>query len=120
VRLTGWLGGRIDANLANRLAAIDLEERLRPFRNPTEKDGWSGEHVGKWLHAASLACDYRPEADLRRKLAEAAQSLAVSQGADGYLGVSTFLAPPVYAYDDIVANQMYLTGGTSLGEHFQE
>jgi hypothetical protein len=86
VRLKGWLGGRIDANAANRLAAINLEERLRPFRSPTEKDGWSGEHIGKWLHAASLACDYRNDPNLRRKLAEAAASLAASQGADGYLG----------------------------------
>jgi DUF1680 family protein len=86
VRLTGWLGGRIDANVTNRLATINLEERLRPFRSPTEKEGWSGEHIGKWLHAASLACDYRNDPNLRRKLAEAAQSLAASQGADGYLG----------------------------------
>jgi len=34
-------------------------------------------------------------------------------------GDQRFLKPALYAHDDIVENQMYLTGGTSLGERFQ-
>jgi DUF1680 family protein len=34
-------------------------------------------------------------------------------------GDEALLRPCVNAYNDIVANQLYVTGGTSLGEHFQ-
>ena len=34
-------------------------------------------------------------------------------------GDDTLLKACVNAYEDIVANQLYVTGGTSLGEHFQ-
>jgi uncharacterized protein len=86
VRLGGWLGKRIDANAANRLAKVDLEGRLRPFQNPTERDGWSGEHIGKWLHAASLAWQYNHDDATRKRLDDAVTRLAACQAADGYLG----------------------------------
>ena len=35
-------------------------------------------------------------------------------------GDDALLRPCLYAYDDIVANQMYITGGTSVSEYFQE
>jgi uncharacterized protein len=86
VHLTGWLGKRVEANWKARLLAVNMEERLRPFRNPTEKGGWSGEHIGKWLHAAAITWSYSHDADLRKRMDEAVASLAGSQDADGYLG----------------------------------
>jgi hypothetical protein len=86
VKLTGWLGQRVEANWKNRLLTVNLEERLKPFRSPTEKDGWSGEHIGKWLHASALMWSYSGDDALRKRMDEAVASLAASQAPDGYLG----------------------------------
>ena len=86
VRLTGWLGRRIEANWKNRLMTVSLEQRLRPFRNPTEGGGWSGEHIGKWLHASAISWSHCRDAALRKRMDEAVATLIACQGPDGYLG----------------------------------
>ena len=86
VHFSGWLGKRVDANWKNRLATINLDERLKPFEHPAESQGWSGEHIGKWLHAAALSWSYTHDAALRARIDEALATLARCQGSDGYLG----------------------------------
>ena len=68
LQLSGWLGQRVEANWKNRLldhqprrAAAALQES-RP-----RAGGWSGEHIGKWLHAASLAWLYSHDEPLLQK-----------------------------------------------------
>src|SRR5580698_10615484 len=55
VTLNGWIGTRIEANEANRLAKIDTDRLLEGYRKRPGRQTWDGEHVGKWLHAATLA-----------------------------------------------------------------
>ena len=55
--------------------------RKRPGNHP-----WIGEHVGKWLHAATLAWAYTGDAALRAKLDRVAAELIACQEPDGYLG----------------------------------
>src|SRR5580692_9876470 len=55
VHLTGWLGARIIANKTNRLAKVDVDPLLEGFRHRPSAQTYDGEHVGKWLHAATLA-----------------------------------------------------------------
>src|ERR1051326_6053678 len=55
VRLTGWIGSRVDANEANRLVKLDPARLLEGYRKRPGRQAWDGEHVGKWLHAATLA-----------------------------------------------------------------
>ena len=55
--------------------------RLRPGSHP-----WIGEHVGKWLHAATLAWAYSGDAQLREELDRVAAELIRCQEQDGYLG----------------------------------
>ena len=55
VHLTGWIGTRIEANEANRLAKLDPARLLEGYRKRPGRQSWDGEHVGKWLHAATLA-----------------------------------------------------------------
>ena len=55
--------------------------RKRPGNHP-----WIGEHVGKWLHAATLAWAYTGDAALRAKLDRVAADLIACQEPDGYLG----------------------------------
>ncbi|HEY3298917.1 MAG TPA: hypothetical protein VGK34_09705, partial [Armatimonadota bacterium] len=54
VRPGGLLGERYFLSEKNRLLKVDEEELLGGFRNRPGTHPWIGEHVGKWLHSASL------------------------------------------------------------------
>jgi DUF1680 family protein len=82
----GWLGTRIAANEANRLVKLDVERLLEGYRKRPGRQIWDGEHVGKWLHAATLAWVNTGDPELRKKLDYVAAELPKCQLADGYLG----------------------------------
>jgi hypothetical protein len=86
VRVEGWLGARIMANATNRLLMVDTEPLLAGFRQKPGVHPWIGEHVGKWLHAATLAWAYTGDPRLRAKLGRVAADLIAAQEPDGYLG----------------------------------
>lgn len=89
VRLEGYLGGRVAANARNRLLLVDEEPILAGFRQRPGRQAWIGEHVGKWLHAATLAWAYNGDPALRAKLDRIVAELLKTQEADGYLGTYT-------------------------------
>ena len=68
VRIDGWLGARITANEKNRLLVVDTEPLLAGYRKRPGSHPWIGEHIGKWLHAATLAWAYTGDPALREKL----------------------------------------------------
>ncbi|MHB9009234.1 MAG: glycoside hydrolase family 127 protein [Limisphaerales bacterium] len=86
VYVGGFLGGRIEANTRNRLARIDVEPLLAGFRQKPGVHPWIGEHLGKWMHAGTLAWANSNDATLRAKLDYAVAELIKAQEADGYLG----------------------------------
>jgi DUF1680 family protein len=86
VQLDGYLGERVVANEKNRLAKVDLEPLLAGFRQKPGSHPWIGEHIGKWMHAATLAWANTGDRDLRAKLDDAAAELVKAQEPDGYLG----------------------------------
>ncbi|HEY4990439.1 MAG TPA: beta-L-arabinofuranosidase domain-containing protein, partial [Opitutaceae bacterium] len=86
VRVQGWLGERIDANERNRLLVVDTEPLLAGYLKKPGKQEWIGEHVGKWLDAATLAWAYGGDPELKRKLDRVAAELIGAQETDGYLG----------------------------------
>jgi hypothetical protein len=86
VRLDGWLGARVLANATNRLMTADLEPLLAGFRQKPGTHPWIGEHIGKWLHAATLAWAYTGDSALRQRMDYAAAELIKTQEPDGYLG----------------------------------
>ncbi len=86
VTMAGWLGERIAANAGGRLLHIDTEPLLAGFRHKPGSHPWIGEHVGKWLHAATLAWAHNGDAALRAKLDRVVAELIDAQEADGYLG----------------------------------
>ncbi len=59
---------------------------------------WQGEHLGKWLHAASLAYEQTHDPKLAAALGESVKRLLAAQKEDGYLGTyapaARFYAPP--------------------------
>lgn len=85
VHIDGWLGRRIEAN-ADWLLKVDTEPMLAGFRKRPGSHPWIGEHVGKWLHTATLAWAYTDNPALRRKLDRVAAELIRCQEPDGYLG----------------------------------
>ena len=89
VHLTGWIGSRIDANERGRLVKMDPVRLLEGYRKRPGRQEWDGEHVGKWLHAATLAWVNTGDPELRKKLDYTATELVNCQLEDGYLGTST-------------------------------
>ncbi|MBV8126261.1 MAG: glycoside hydrolase family 127 protein [Planctomycetaceae bacterium] len=86
VHIDGWLGARIDANEKNRLLTVDTEPLLAGYLKRPGSHPWIGEHVGKWLHAATLAWAYTGDPALNGKLDRVAADLIACQEPDGYLG----------------------------------
>ncbi len=88
VRLQGgFLGARVDANEKNRLLAVDENDLLDAFeRREAPHQDWQGEHVGKFLHAASLAWNYSRDPALKTKMDRVVVRLLKTQQPDGYLG----------------------------------
>ncbi len=89
IRVEGWLGARIEANEKNRLLQVDTEPLLAGYRKKPGSHPWIGEHVGKWLHAATLAWANTGDPALRAKLDRVAADLIQTQEPDGYLGTYT-------------------------------
>jgi uncharacterized protein len=86
IQLNGWLGERVMVNATNRLMTVDLEPLLAGFRHKPGSHPWIGEHLGKWLHAATLAWAYTGDPALRKRMDYAVSELIKAQEPDGYLG----------------------------------
>jgi DUF1680 family protein len=86
VEVSGLLGDRIRAHTFGRIVNIDEDVLLGGFRSRPGSHPWIGEHVGKWLHAASLLWLSSQDPDLREKITRVAKGLIATQGDDGYLG----------------------------------
>ncbi len=108
VRLTGWVGMRIDANEANRLVKLDPARLLEGYRKRPGRQSWDGEHVGKWLHAATLAWVNTGDAALRQKLDYVVAELIKCQLGDGYLG--TYVEQQRWTEWDVWAHKYNLIG----------
>ena len=83
----GFLGPRIDGNAKNRMLKVDEDDLLDAFeRRYAPHQDWQGEHVGKYLHAATLTWNYTHSADLQVKIDRVVTRLLRTQESDGYLG----------------------------------
>jgi len=112
VVLDGWLGTRVSNSEKNRLAKIDTERLLEGFRKRPGRQSWEGEHVGKWINAATLAWAYTGDPELRAKLDKTVTELCKCQEEDGYLGTySTDGKPwPRWTEWDVWAHKYDLLG----------
>lgn len=108
VQLDGWLGVRVRGNEANRLVSIDTDRLLEGYRRRPGRQTWDGEHVGKWLHAATLAWANTGDAALRTKLDLTVAELCKCQLPDGYLG--TYLDKDRWTHWDVWAHKYNLIG----------
>ncbi len=106
--LRGYLGSRIDANARGRLLAVDEDRLLEGYRKRPSRQSWDCEHVGKWLHAATLAWANTGDPALRAKLDRVVRELIACQLEDGYLG--TYLPEKRWRSWDVWAHKYNLLG----------
>jgi len=83
----GLLDTRVDLWRNNRLwYVINDGYLLSGFESRLGSHAWQGEHVGKWLHAATLAYEETGDDKLGKKLKETVDRLMATQESNGYLG----------------------------------
>ncbi len=86
-RVGGILGERLNLWRQVRLwRVVNDPFFLDGFAHRPGTHPWQGEHVGKWLHAATLACEDTKDAKLAEALQQVVAKLVASQEANGYLG----------------------------------
>ena len=108
VHLADWIGSRIDVNESNRLVELDVNRLLEGYRKRPGRQSYDGEHVGKWLHAATLAWVNTGDPALRQKLDYVAAELVKCQLPDGYLG--TYLDKDRWTEWDVWSHKYNLIG----------
>lgn len=95
----GLIGERVDLWRNHRLWDIGKSDYIIDgFENRPGTHPWQGEHLGKWLHAATLAYNINCDEKLKMKLDEMVKRLLATQLPDGYIGTYgesyTFMASP--------------------------
>jgi len=105
---SGLIGSRIEGNEKNRLVKIETDRLLEGFRKRPGRQTWDGEHIGKWLHAATLAWVNTGDPALRTKLDSAVAELMKCQLEDGYLG--TYLDKDRWTEWDVWAHKYNIIG----------
>ena len=83
----GLLGQRVDLWRNHRLWFIAESGYLTDgFEKRPGTHAWQGEHLGKWLHAATLAFQVTEDEKLKETLHDMVNRLIATQLPDGYLG----------------------------------
>lgn len=85
-RYHGWIADRMQINIEKRLLKLDLDMLLEPFVKRPGKQWWAGEHIGKYLHAATCAWQFTGDDRLKQRLDSTVAQLIDTQLSDGYLG----------------------------------
>ncbi len=104
----GYVGRRMRTNLEGRLLTLNLTSILEPYVHRPGKQTWIGEHVGKFLHAASLTWQYTGNSHLKARMDSAARVLISTQTPDGYLG--TYLEKDRWTDWDVWSHKYNLIG----------
>ncbi len=106
--LNGYVGERMRINIEKRLLTLDLASILEPYIHRPGKQSWVGEHVGKYLHAATYAWEYTGDPRLKQKIDSVTRVLISTQEKDGYLG--TYLAKDRWTDWDVWSHKYNLIG----------
>jgi len=81
-----WLNDRMQINTEKRLMTLDLDLLLEPFKQRPGVQWWVGEHIGKFLHAASYAYRFTGDDRIKERMEYAVKELISCQLDNGYLG----------------------------------
>jgi len=87
IKEDGLLGQRVDLWRKHRLWFIaESGYLIDGFEKRPGTHAWQGEHLGKWLHAATLAYQVTGDKRLKAALHDMVNRLIATQLPDGYLG----------------------------------
>lgn len=86
LKISGYLGTRIDDCIEHRVKAQDVEHLLEPFRTRNETHRWQSEFWGKWIQGAIGSYKYNKDPELYQIIKNAADGLIATQTPDGYIG----------------------------------
>ena len=64
LRISGYLGQRIDACIEYRVKAQDVDHLVEPFRHKEETLRWQSEFWGKWIQGAIASYRYDKDPEL--------------------------------------------------------
>jgi uncharacterized protein len=85
----GYLGNRMNQNLAERLMKLDEEGTLDGYLQRPGHHPWAGEHIGKYLETACNVWKNTSDEKLKLQMDRLMYQLVNSQLTDGYLGTYT-------------------------------
>jgi DUF1680 family protein len=108
----GLMGERVDAWRNNRLWMMaESGYLIDGFENRPGVHPWQGEHLGKWLHAASLAYQVTGDEKLKQQMESLVERLIAVQEPNGYLGTyadeNTFVTVPEVTDPRSLADDTY-------------
>ena len=86
LRISGYLGQRIDACIEYRVKAQDVDHLVEPFRHKEETLRWQSEFWGKWIQGAIASYRYDKDPELYKIIKNGAESLMETQLPNGYIG----------------------------------
>jgi DUF1680 family protein len=87
IKSTGLFGDRISLWRNKRLWYVaNSGFLLAGFEQPPGTHLWQGEHVGKWLHAATLSYEQTKDEKLKKAIDNTVKRLLTAQLPNGYLG----------------------------------
>jgi DUF1680 family protein len=86
IKIEGYLGGKINLVIAQRIKSQDVDHLVEPFRHKEETRLWQSEFWGKWILSAIAAWDYNRDPEMLVIIRKAVTDLLATQMPDGYIG----------------------------------
>lgn len=108
VAFSGLLHEHVIINLQKRLLQIDSAILLSGFVKRPGKQSWIGEHMGKFLNAASNSYRYSHDPAIKLLMDEMVRKYLATQLPDGYLG--TYLPEKYWKSWDVWAHKYAMIG----------
>jgi len=106
--LKGYLENRYLQNFEQRLINVDEKGIINAYLQRPGSHPWIGEHIGKYLEAASNAWKYTHDSRLKKHIDRMMYSLINSQLEDGYLG--TYVPSEYWTSWDVWSHKYNLYG----------
>lgn len=86
IKITGYLGQRMDECIEHRVKGQDVDHLVEPFRHQNEDHRWQSEFWGKWIQGAIASYRYNKDAELYEIIRQGAEGLMATQLPNGYIG----------------------------------
>lgn len=86
VKISGYLGEKIDLVISQRIKSQSVDALVEPFRHKNETHLWQSEFWGKWILSAIASYDYNHDPEMLTIIQKAVHDLTATQLPSGYIG----------------------------------